>query len=90
VVIGGSPGIGLETARRARTEAADVIYRGPSPGTLTAAVHNTRSLLQRRSSLSSLHPSGDYAVRPPSMCRISPVTYGADSRYMMPFTMSLT
>ena len=28
VVIGGSPGIGLETARRARTEAADVIIAG--------------------------------------------------------------
>ena len=61
-----------------------------NPGTLTAAVHNTRSPLQRRSSLSSPHPSGDYAVRPPSMCRISPVTYGADSRYRMPSTMSLT
>jgi hypothetical protein len=32
----------------------------------------------------------DYAVRPPSMYRISPVTYGADSRYRMPSTMSLT
>jgi len=43
-----------------------------------------------RSSLSSQHPSGDYAVRPPSMYRISPVMYGADSRYRMPSTMSLT
>jgi alpha/beta hydrolase fold len=40
--------------------------------------------------LNSLHPSADYAVRPPSMCRISPVTYRADSRYRMPSAMSLT
>jgi hypothetical protein len=43
-----------------------------------------------RSSLSSLHLSGGHAVRPPSMYRIPPVTYGADSRYRMPSTMSLT
>jgi NADPH:quinone reductase-like Zn-dependent oxidoreductase len=31
LVIGGSSGIGLETARRARTEAADVIIAGRNP-----------------------------------------------------------
>jgi NAD(P)-dependent dehydrogenase (short-subunit alcohol dehydrogenase family) len=31
VVIGGSSGIGLETARRARTEGADVILTGRNP-----------------------------------------------------------
>jgi NAD(P)-dependent dehydrogenase (short-subunit alcohol dehydrogenase family) len=34
VVIGGSSGIGLETARRARTEAADVIIAGRNPDRL--------------------------------------------------------
>ena len=32
VVIGGSAGIGLETARRARAEGADVILTGRDPG----------------------------------------------------------
>jgi NAD(P)-dependent dehydrogenase (short-subunit alcohol dehydrogenase family) len=34
VVIGGSAGIGLETARRARAEGADVILAGRSPDRL--------------------------------------------------------
>jgi NAD(P)-dependent dehydrogenase (short-subunit alcohol dehydrogenase family) len=37
VVIGGSSGIGLETARRARTEGADVILTGRNPDRLKAA-----------------------------------------------------
>jgi NAD(P)-dependent dehydrogenase (short-subunit alcohol dehydrogenase family) len=37
VVIGGSAGIGLETARRARTEGADVILTGRNPGRLEQA-----------------------------------------------------
>jgi NAD(P)-dependent dehydrogenase (short-subunit alcohol dehydrogenase family) len=37
VVIGGSSGIGLETARRARTEGADVIVTGRNPDRLKAA-----------------------------------------------------
>ena len=37
VVIGGSAGIGLETARRARAEGADVILTGRSPDRLTEA-----------------------------------------------------
>jgi NAD(P)-dependent dehydrogenase (short-subunit alcohol dehydrogenase family) len=37
VVIGGSAGIGLETARRARLEGADVILTGRSPDRLEAA-----------------------------------------------------
>jgi NAD(P)-dependent dehydrogenase (short-subunit alcohol dehydrogenase family) len=37
VVIGGSSGIGLETARRARTEAADVIIAGRNPDRLKKA-----------------------------------------------------
>lgn len=32
VVIGGSAGMGLETARRARAERADVILTGRNPG----------------------------------------------------------
>ncbi|MCW2931464.1 MAG: Carbonyl reductase family er 4 [Actinomycetia bacterium] len=37
VVIGGSAGIGLETARRARAEGADVILAGRNPDRLTQA-----------------------------------------------------
>ena len=37
VCIGGSAGIGLETARRARTEGADVVLTGRSPDRLKAA-----------------------------------------------------
>jgi NAD(P)-dependent dehydrogenase (short-subunit alcohol dehydrogenase family) len=37
VVIGGSSGIGLETARRARAEAADVILTGRNPDRLKQA-----------------------------------------------------
>jgi NAD(P)-dependent dehydrogenase (short-subunit alcohol dehydrogenase family) len=37
VVIGGSAGIGLETARRARAEGADVILTGRNPGRLERA-----------------------------------------------------
>ena len=36
VVIGGSAGIGLETARRARAEGADVILTGRNPDRLSA------------------------------------------------------
>jgi NAD(P)-dependent dehydrogenase (short-subunit alcohol dehydrogenase family) len=38
VVIGGSAGIGLETARRARAEAADVILTGRNPDRLKPSV----------------------------------------------------
>ena len=37
VVIGGSAGIGLETARRARTEGADIILTGRNPDRLEQA-----------------------------------------------------
>jgi NAD(P)-dependent dehydrogenase (short-subunit alcohol dehydrogenase family) len=37
VVIGGSAGIGLETARRARTEGAEIILTGRDPGRLERA-----------------------------------------------------
>ena len=37
VVIGGSAGIGLETARRARAEGADVILTGRNPERLESA-----------------------------------------------------
>ena len=37
VVIGGSSGIGLETARRARTEGAEVIITGRNPDRLRQA-----------------------------------------------------
>jgi NAD(P)-dependent dehydrogenase (short-subunit alcohol dehydrogenase family) len=37
VLIGGSAGIGLETARRARSEGADVVLTGRDPGRLERA-----------------------------------------------------
>ena len=37
VVVGGSAGIGLETARRARAEGAEVILTGRNPDWLTPA-----------------------------------------------------
>jgi NAD(P)-dependent dehydrogenase (short-subunit alcohol dehydrogenase family) len=40
VVIGGSAGIGLETARRARREGADVILTGRDPERLERAAHD--------------------------------------------------
>jgi NAD(P)-dependent dehydrogenase (short-subunit alcohol dehydrogenase family) len=46
VVIGGSAGIGLETARRAREQGADVVLTGRDPGRLERAakeVHATRT-----------------------------------------------
>jgi NAD(P)-dependent dehydrogenase (short-subunit alcohol dehydrogenase family) len=44
VVIGGSAGIGLETARRARAEAAEVILTGRDPGRLERAAHELGAL----------------------------------------------
>jgi NAD(P)-dependent dehydrogenase (short-subunit alcohol dehydrogenase family) len=40
VVIGGSAGIGLETARRARAEGADVVITGRNPERLEQAAHD--------------------------------------------------
>jgi NAD(P)-dependent dehydrogenase (short-subunit alcohol dehydrogenase family) len=40
VVIGGSAGIGLETARRARAEGADVVLAGRNPERLNQAAHD--------------------------------------------------
>jgi len=44
VVIGGSSGIGLETARHARAEGADVILTGSPPGRLEQAAKETGAL----------------------------------------------
>src|SRR3954464_2177701 len=41
VVIGGSAGIGLETARRARAEGADVVLTGRDPDRLQHAARET-------------------------------------------------
>jgi short-subunit dehydrogenase involved in D-alanine esterification of teichoic acids len=49
VVTGGSAGIGLQTARRARSEGADVIITGRDPGRLEQA---GREVGARRSDLS--------------------------------------
>src|SRR5262249_19366952 len=44
VVIGGSAGIGLETARRARTEGANVIITGRNPDRLQRAARELSAL----------------------------------------------
>ncbi len=44
VVIGGSAGIGLETARRARTEGADIILTARNPERLTGAAYELGAL----------------------------------------------
>jgi NAD(P)-dependent dehydrogenase (short-subunit alcohol dehydrogenase family) len=44
VVIGGSSGIGLETARRARAEGADVVITGRDPGRLEQAAKEVDAL----------------------------------------------
>src|SRR5665811_353690 len=44
VVIGGSAGIGLETARRARTEGADIILTARNPERLKQAGHDLGAL----------------------------------------------
>jgi NAD(P)-dependent dehydrogenase (short-subunit alcohol dehydrogenase family) len=44
VVIGGSAGIGLETARRARAEGADVVITGRNPGRLAHAAQEVGAL----------------------------------------------
>jgi len=44
VVIGGSAGIGLETARRARAEGADVILTGRDPDRLEKAAADVGAL----------------------------------------------
>ena len=50
VVIGGSAGIGLETARRARAEGADVILTGRDPERLERAARRGRRVEHRRPS----------------------------------------
>ena len=47
VVIGGSAGIGLETARRARAEGAGVILAGRDPGRLKASGAGSRRAAHR-------------------------------------------
>jgi NADP-dependent 3-hydroxy acid dehydrogenase YdfG len=44
VVIGGSAGIGLETARGARAEGADVVLTGRDPDRLERAAHDVGAL----------------------------------------------
>jgi D-arabinose 1-dehydrogenase-like Zn-dependent alcohol dehydrogenase len=86
VVIGASAGIGLETARRARAEGAEVILTGRNPERLSHAARElgaqaTRRCLPRSSATDSTpgaiscprpSPSGVSWVRP--MSRPSPCT----------------
>ncbi len=55
VVIGGSAGIGLETARRARAEGADVILTGRDPGRLRQAAQQVGA--QRTAAFDATDPA---------------------------------
>jgi NAD(P)-dependent dehydrogenase (short-subunit alcohol dehydrogenase family) len=55
VVIGGSAGIGLETARRARAEGAEVIITGRNPDRLRAAAQDTGA--QRTAAFDATDPA---------------------------------
>ena len=69
VVLGGSAGIGLETARRARTEGADVILTGRNPERAAASRERARRAPHRslRRHGSRLPSSGSFrSCRPPS------------------------
>ena len=57
VVIGGSAGIGLETARQARAEGADVILAGRDPGRLESAAAMLGARARRRSTRTTRRPS---------------------------------
>jgi NAD(P)-dependent dehydrogenase (short-subunit alcohol dehydrogenase family) len=72
VAIGGSSGIGLETARRARAEGADVLLTGRNPERLQhAALEPTRPgaetgrlAARMGASMSSCHPQAARAAAP--------------------------
>ncbi len=55
VLIGGSAGIGLETARRARSEGADVVLVGRDPDRLTHAAAEVDA--QRTAALDATEPA---------------------------------
>jgi short-subunit dehydrogenase len=57
VVIGGSAGIGLETARLARTEGANVVLTGRNPDRLDAAASELGALRSARISTSRSTPT---------------------------------
>ena len=57
VVIGGSSGIGLETARRARAEGADVILTGRDPERLQHAAQEVGARARRPSTPPIRRPS---------------------------------
>ncbi len=58
VVIGGSGGIGFETARRARAEGADVILTGRNPERLQRAASELDALSTAAFPLPSIGSSG--------------------------------
>ena len=57
VVIGGSAGIGLETARQARAEGADVILAARNPDRLQRAAADLARTARPRSTLPTRTPS---------------------------------
>ena len=65
VVIGGSAGIGLETARRARAEGANVVLTARHAGRLEAAANWGRGA-PRRSTPPTRPPSGSSSPAYPS------------------------
>ena len=62
VLIGGSAGIGLETARRARAEGADVILTGRDPDRLEQAARDLGA--QRTAAFDATDPAAAAAVLP--------------------------
>jgi NAD(P)-dependent dehydrogenase (short-subunit alcohol dehydrogenase family) len=63
VVIGGSAGIGLETARRARAEGADVVLTGRNPERLQNAASELGTL-SRTTATTEARPSPAPRQRP--------------------------
>ena len=66
VVIGGSAGIGLETARRARAEGADVVLTARHAGRLEQAAAELGRAAPRRSTPPTRPPSGSSSPACPS------------------------
>lgn len=87
VVIGGSAGIGLETARHARAEGADVILTGRDPERLKEAAHELGAL--NRAAFDA-HESESIARFFDSLC--DPIDHvmvsGAGPRYARPLEMA--
>jgi NAD(P)-dependent dehydrogenase (short-subunit alcohol dehydrogenase family) len=66
VVIGASAGIGLETARRARREGAEVVLAGRNPERLARAAHDVGARSSPPSTRTTRWRSGTSSARCPT------------------------